>query len=155
MPRRELAVRNPYHGSPECWSVFGEVLAREFGDAVLFARVHQLGVDAYAAQHAGGAHRDKSVCVHLVGLHLALVDGVPPRLVPPRLQALVAAAPAWPHWPPPAAGGGPTVADVALAATQRAHVDATHAWARAVWASWAPRHAAIAALARRANAPRA
>ena len=46
------------------------MLAREFQNAPLFGQIHQLTVDAYAVQHAGGRHPDKSVCVHLVGLYL-------------------------------------------------------------------------------------
>ena len=59
-----------FNASAECWSVFEEVLAKEFQSAPLFGQVHQLTVDAFAVQHAGGRHPDKSVCIHLVGLHL-------------------------------------------------------------------------------------
>ena len=33
-----------YHTSPECWSVYEEVLGTEFGNAPLFGRIHQLTV---------------------------------------------------------------------------------------------------------------
>ncbi len=53
-----------YNGSPsvgastrKCW--------RRILQRVLFGRVHQLTVDTYAVQHAGGLHPDKSVTVHL------------------------------------------------------------------------------------------
>ena len=53
----------------------------------VFGQVHQLTVDAYAVQHAGGAHPDKSVGVHLCGLHLVLVQENAPPSVPPLLQS--------------------------------------------------------------------
>ena len=44
---------HPYIGaSPACWSAFGELLAREFGD-VAFGRIHRQSVDVYAVQHPG------------------------------------------------------------------------------------------------------
>ena len=42
--------------SAGCWAVYGDVLAREYSDHRFF-RVHQLSVDAYSAQHPGGASR--------------------------------------------------------------------------------------------------
>ena len=71
-----------YCTSAECWAVYTEVLGAEFGDAVLFGQVHQLTVDSYAVQHPGGAHPDKSIGVHLTGLHLVLDRGLAPTLVP-------------------------------------------------------------------------
>ena len=72
MPISQRDYDRKFYASAECWSVFEEVLAAEFQSAVLFGQVHQLTVDTYAVQHAGGHHPDKSVCVHLVGLHLVL-----------------------------------------------------------------------------------
>ena len=86
MPRRPGALNTSYyHASAECWTVFGEVLAAEYSNAVLFGQVHQITVDAYAAQHAGGQHPDKSVGVHLSGLYLVLVKDVRPMAVAPML----------------------------------------------------------------------
>jgi hypothetical protein len=59
-----------FNCSPECWSIFTEVIGREFSNAVLFGQVHHLTVEAYAVQHAGGSHPDKSVDIHLAGLYL-------------------------------------------------------------------------------------
>jgi hypothetical protein len=76
MPPCGRSYDRKFHASAECWSVFEEVLAAHFQNSVLFGQVHQLTVDAYAVQHTGGRHPDKSVCVHLVGLCLALERGV-------------------------------------------------------------------------------
>jgi hypothetical protein len=133
-----------FHASPECWAVFCEVLEKEFGNAILFGRVHQLSVDAYAVQHAGGPHPDKSVCVHLCGLHLALERGVPPPHVPPLLQRIASQVKAWPHFEPPTDRGALTAGDVAAAASAEEHAACSRAWAAQVWRSWRAHHAAVA-----------
>lgn len=136
-----------YNTSAECWAVFGEVLAREYENAVLFGRVHQLTVDAYAAQHAGGPHPDKSVGVHLCGLHLVLVAGAHPMTVAPVLHSLASAVPSWPRFvPPPRPADVPTVIDAALASGVEEHVAAVRRWASSVWASWADWHHTIARI---------
>jgi len=146
MPRNPAAPPDGYYNcSPECWSVYTEVLEKEYSNAVFFGRVHQMTVDSYAVQHAGGPHPDKSVDVHLVGLHLVLIDGVRPPDVPPRLQQLVSRTKVWPHFEPPANAGPLTVFDVALADD---HAVTVRAWAEQVLSAWAAHHAAIAALAR-------
>ena len=58
MPEDPAAnYRAYFNASPECWSVFTEVLGSEFSSALLFGQVHQLTVDTYAVQHAGGKHQ--------------------------------------------------------------------------------------------------
>jgi hypothetical protein len=136
-----------YNTSAECWSVFGEVLAREYENAVLFGQVHQLTVDAYAAQHAGGPHPDKSVGVHLCGLHLALVAGARPMTVAPVLRALADRVTSWPRFvPPPRPDDATTVLDAALASDAEAHVAAVRRWAAGVWESWRDWHHTIERL---------
>jgi hypothetical protein len=147
MPESSRTYDGYFNASPECWSVFGEVLAAEYGNAPLFARVHQLTVDAYAVQHAGGPHPDKSVCVHLVGLHLVLDRGLRPMNVPPQLQRLASAIDNWPHFDPPAERGRLTAFDVALADDADGHAEAVRRWAGQVWMAWGAHHAAVAAIA--------
>ena len=89
MPLRETAVNSSYYNtSPECWTVYTEVLASEYSNALIFGRAHQLTVDTYAVQHAGGPHPDKSVDIHLCGLYLVLERGMSPPTVPPILQRI-------------------------------------------------------------------
>lgn len=86
MPLGDTTVYDGYFNtSPECWSVFTEVVGHEFGNAVVFGQVHQLTVDAYAVQHAGGSHPDKSIAVHLVG---ASRRGGHPGDAPPLIEFL-------------------------------------------------------------------
>lgn len=136
-----------FNTSPECWSLYTEALEVEFSHAVVFGQVHQLSVDAYAVQHAGGSHPDKSVAVHLCGLHLMLEKGHGPPEVPRMLQRIAATAPEWPHFPPPAERGRLTVGDVTLAGSPQEHIDAVRAWAEDVWRAWSSHHEAVARFA--------
>jgi len=147
LPHSEEAVYEGYYlTSPECWGVFTEVIGEEFGNAVLFGQVHQLTVDAYAVQHAGGPHPKKSIGIHLAGLFLVLERGIAPPDVARRLQRLAAAIAVWPQYAPPEERGALTVWDVALADSPLVHAERARAWAEAVWASWSEHHAAVAAL---------
>ncbi len=147
MPRRERAVNTSYYNaSAECWSVYTEVLGAEYGNAVLFGQVHQLTVDTYAVQHAGGSHPDKSVVTHLCGLHLVIERGHRSPEVPPLFQRITGAVTAWPHWPPPDGRGTLTVFDVALADSAEAHAALVRDWAGSVWSAWAEYHPAVAAF---------
>jgi len=149
-PVTESLVYDGYFNtSPECWQVYTEVLGPEFGDVWLFGLVHQLTVDAYAVQHAGGMHPDKSVGIHLAGLYLVLEKGFAPTGVPRLLQRLAASIQAWPHFVPPDAAGLPTVHDIARAESPEAHIDRVHVWSRSVWRAWSSYHATVAGLVKR------
>src|SRR4029453_4893418 len=67
------------NASPECWQLYGEVQGFELEHLELVRDLHQLTVDAYAAQHApreaAGEVPPISVAYALVGLHLALDRG--------------------------------------------------------------------------------
>lgn len=151
MPVREKADSHAYYNtSPECWNVYTEVLEAEYSDAVLFGNVHQLTVDSYAVQHAGGIHPDKSVVIHLIGLHLVYVRGIRPTSVAPQLQQVATGVKSWPHFEPPTKLWALTVADVALVAgIHGRHASAVREWSEEVWRAWAAHHAEIAALAAR------
>lgn len=142
-----LPYRGYYNCSAECWSEYTHVLALEYQDPALFAQVHQLTVDAFAVQHAGGQQPDKSVCVHLVGLHLVLARGLQPSEVPARLQQLAATVHKWPQLEAPAQHAATTANLVARAGNARDHAAVVRAWAGQEWAAWSAHHAAIAALA--------
>jgi len=146
MPASDLVYDRKFHASAQCWSVFEEVLATEYQNSVLFGQVHQLTVDAYAVQHAGGAHPDKSVSIHLLGLYLVLERGVAPMQVPPLLQRRAEAA-SWPHLEPPEERAALTVFDVGMAGSPQEHARLVQEWASQVWRAWAPHHGAAARLA--------
>ena len=147
MPLSDRSYDRKFHASAECWSLFEEVLAAEFQNPDLFGQVHQLTVDAYAIQHAGRHHPDKSVCVHLVGLHLMLERRVRPVKVPPLLQSLASRA-SWPHLDPPDERAFLTVYDVALADSPQMHALRVQEWAAQVWRVWSPHHDVARELAK-------
>ena len=142
-----LPYRGYYNCSAECWSEYTHVLHAEYQDPALFAQVHQLSVDAFAVQHAGGAQPDKSVCVHLFGLHLVLERGVAQAEVPARVQQLVAAVAHWPHFELPTIRAATTAHMIARSTNPREHAAQARIWAAQVWATWSAQHAAIAKLA--------
>lgn len=150
IPADEHAVYDGYYKvSPECWMLCTQVLGAEFGNALLYGQVHQLTVDAYAVQHAGGRHPDKSVAIHLCGLHLVLDRGFRPPRVPPLHKRLADTVKTWPHFTPPADPGPLTVSDVARAESIETHIETVQGWARSVWQAWSPHHADVAAFAAR------
>jgi hypothetical protein len=143
--------------SPECWQLYGEVQGFELDHVELVRDLHQLTVDAYAAQHAprtvGGDVPAISVAYALVGLHLALdrgLSGVEVRAVHQRMGR---PDPSWPNLPTPKRTGAMTVFEVAAAGVMvgsvAGHATAVRAWAAAVWQAWAAQHATVAALADR------
>jgi hypothetical protein len=146
MPLSERTYDRKFYASAECWSLFEKVLAAEFQNPVLFGQVHQLTVDTYAVQHAGGRHPDKSVCIHLVGLHLMLERGIAPVKVSPRLQRLATRA-NWPHLVPPEERAALTVYDVAFADSLQTHALRVREWAGEVWRVWSPHHHVARGLA--------
>lgn len=154
MPSRPaLTAHGYYNAAPECWSVYTEVLGAEYSNAVLFGQVHQLTVDSYATQHAGGGHPDKSLGVHLSGLHLMIDRGVRGTEVPPLLQSLASSVAVWPRFDQPRAQWPLTVADVALASTASEHAEVVRAWSAAVWAGWQHMHETIAAIVAESRVP--
>jgi Family of unknown function (DUF5946) len=145
------------NASPECWQLYGEVQGFALHHLELARDLHQLTVDAYAAQHGprevGGDGPPISVAYALVGLHLALDRGHSGLEVRAAHQRMGRPDPSWPRLPTPARTGAMTVFDVAAAGAMVGsvvgHAKAVRAWAAAVWQAWAAEHATVAALADR------
>lgn len=123
--------------SPGCWAVYGDVLAREYGDPE-YGKVHALTVDCYALQHPGEPSHQSigSVSTHLMRMCASLERefalGAPPsalQLVPKEERDI------W--WlDPPTDLGHVTVLDVHAAASAEAHREAVLAWATSLWNAW-------------------
>jgi uncharacterized protein DUF5946 len=145
MRARPASKRRPsawvHRGWPACWALFGELLAREFGDPGYFA-VPQLSVDTYAAQHPGWRERRsiQSLGLHLMTLSLFLEGGADISEGPALVKRIMANRPVFEWLGPPRLSGGMTVADVLEARDAREHSRLVHAWARDVWDAWAPHH---------------
>lgn len=134
--------------SPSCWNLYGDLLAREFGDPA-FMRMHQLTVDTYCAQHPGvpGRRAIQSINVHLVGLHLSLdrdLEGAFVRRVIAVVADRLASRLVW--FDPPEASGRSTLRDVLTARSAEEHRELVTDWAKSVWDSWRPAHGAVAKL---------
>jgi hypothetical protein len=126
--------------SAACWALYGELLAREYEDAELFAR-HQLTVDTYAVQHPGVEERRsaQSVGLHLMTLCLVLERGADPA-DGPLLHRRLVKRPAWEWLEPPQPNGAMTVADVLTAMSAEDHRRLVGDWATDVWATWHVHH---------------
>ncbi len=155
-------LRQPASGQPpdrrqnasaECWAVYGEVLGFELNHLVPLGQYHQLMVDTYGAQHAGGDALGIRVAYSLVGLFLALERGRDGLEVRRAHQRMGKPEPSWPSFDRPPSVGAITVLDVAEAGVRAdsvaGHADAVGRWARSVWQAWSPQHQAAAALTER------
>ena len=81
---------HPYIGaSPGCWAIYGEVLAREYGEYA-YPPVHRLTVDA--AQHPGVPSQGsvRSVALHLISLYLILERGYEPERATAAIRDVLA-----------------------------------------------------------------
>jgi len=147
MPKSEKVTYDGYFNcSPECWVIFEEVLAGASGDPA-YQPVRQLLIDAYAAQHAGGNHPDRSVVVHLAGLHAAFDLEMPPQQVVSMLKRLATTVTSWPRLRPPEFPAPLTILEVAVTEGSGG-VEQISSWASAVWNSWAEQHPVISRLVR-------
>ena len=137
---------HPYFGaSPSCWALYGDVLAREYGNP-LYMKVHRLTVDAYAAQHPGKPERRsiQSVWVHLAGLHLILEKGISHDFARRVIGAMTERSDSL-SWLDPPARYNFTVADVARVGGAAEHAAAVRRWAEDVWASSSDHHGRVRA----------
>lgn len=138
--------RGSFNASGECLKLFSFVVGEEFGDAVLFSQAHQLTADTYAVQHAGADHPDKSVGVHLCGLHLVHVRHIKPPDVPRMIQRMAERVERWPHFERPEGLDAMTVADIDAAESVEEHIKRVRAWSERIWDAWSPQHKVIAHL---------
>jgi hypothetical protein len=128
------------HATSACESVLDELLGYEFQHPVML-RYHQLTVDAYGAQHAGGAAPPMRVAYGLAGLWLALEHGFSAEDVRAVHRRMGHPTAAWPAFlPPEPPQRWLTVLDVAEAGV-RQHSDGGHAravtqYAESVWGAW-------------------
>jgi hypothetical protein len=144
LPSEDGPTHRYLESSPACWRLFGEVLAREYGDA-RYRAMHRLTVDAYAAQHPGreSPQSTQSVALHLISLWLVLEQGWPPEKATGAIQRTAKRKKEFWWLEPPAHLGAVTVADVHAASTPQEHGVAVRRWSEAVWEAWARHHATV------------
>ncbi len=128
--------------SAGCWEVYGEVLAREYGEYGYPEPTHRLTVDTYAVQHPGnpGRQANQSVNVHLMGLCCVLDLGMDGRQATRAISLVIRRRPAFAWLGPPVPNGRITVLDVVKAQDLAEHQRLVEAWARDVWQAWSPHH---------------
>ena len=133
--------------SPACWRLYGQVSTLSWGqrDGLPLDR---LVADTYGAQHPGTrqVRSVQSVAVHLMGLCLVLERGTGAPPIMPVRDAKPARRTFDLHWlAPPRPNGTLTVQGPLDAVGRDEHAAVVEAWARDVWAAWAPHHETVRA----------
>ena len=143
---RGLPLDEKYHASGECRALYDELSAFTFSlrDKEF---IHQLGVDAYAAQHCGPKMKPITITFALIGLFLTFERGYTGREAQLAHIELGKKRRAWPWFAPPAEKGELTLLDVVPGLSDRNYKARLGAWGDAVWQSWSREHGAISALA--------
>lgn len=104
--------------------------------------LHQQVVDAYAAQMATDKDKPIRLVFALIGLYLHVERGLSGRDVQLAHMALAQKRKDWPRLEAPEDRGAIRAADVAAAPEGPTRDAMIKAWARAVWAAYAPSHGA-------------
>ena len=123
--------------TPGCWSVYGEVLAREYSDFAYMA-VHDLTVDAYAVQHPGEANPQtiSSLNIHLASLYAYFKLDYPVRELSKVKAQVVRYKDEFIWLEPPSYLGHLTINDILLAENATQHCERVNQWAEDVFNQW-------------------
>jgi len=133
---------DPYFGaSPGCWAIYGEVLAREYGE-YSFPPVHRMTLDSYALQHPGRPSRKsiQSVAIHLTSLHFMLERGLDAEQATEAMRRLLLSLVEFQWLEPPPDFGPLTVLDVHETNDLAGHSSTVCRWAESVWDAWSHHH---------------
>lgn len=109
--------------------------------------LHQLAVDAYAAQHGGPRVKPIAVTFALVGLYLVWDRDFTGRQVQRVHMALAPTSKEWPRFVAPATRDWLTVRH-AVDSPDGEKSEAIREWSRSVWEIWKPEEGRIAELLR-------
>jgi hypothetical protein len=140
---------HPYLGaSAACWAVYGEVLAKEYGE-YRYPSCHRLTVDTYSVQHPGTPSRRsiQSVAVHLISLHLVLERGYSAEEATEGIRRALGQRQDIAWLEPPSPLGHLTILDVRKALDYAEHEATVKRWAKSAWQAWSPHHETIRGLA--------
>lgn len=134
---------DPYFGaSPGCWAIYGEVLAREYGEYG-YPPSLRMTLDSYALQHPGRPSRKaiQSIAIHLTSLFFLVERGLNAEQTTAAIRHLLPRNGEF-HWLEPPSDFGPlTVVDVHGADDLPAHSRRVREWAQSVWEAWSEHHA--------------
>lgn len=146
LPGTATSVHRRRNASGACWALYGEVAGYELAHLAELGRFHQLMVDTYGAQHAGPSVPAIGTAFALIGLKLALEEGMSGIQVRSAHQYLASEFRTWPFFVRPPREAGITVFDVAGAESVEDHARLVTRWASDVWASWSSARDAVARL---------
>ena len=143
-PDMEGPVHRYMKSSSGCWSVYGQILAREYNDTSYF-EVHRLTVDAYAVQHPGSTDRQsiQSVGLHLIRLCLFLEHGLTAENANNAMLEAGKRKHSFIYLERPKSLGSITAADIATTQSVDEHKTMIRVWAQNSWEAWSMHHGII------------
>jgi hypothetical protein len=133
LPRSSWPGEASYNASAECLEVAGELAGYEIEHSAQLGYLHQLRLDAYAAQHVNLSAPRIGPVFALNGLYMFLERGSGNVDVRTAHGIMANSYDAWPVLTPPESVGRLTAYDVLRADDVET---ALLEWAREVWASW-------------------
>ena len=121
-----------------CWNLFGEVLAKEYGEYKYPENTHRLTVDTYAIQHPGQPSKKsiQSVNIHLISLYAVLIKKLNGKQATKMIGEILKKELHFEWLEPPAPNGEITVIDILKAANKEEHERAVKGWAENVFSCW-------------------
>lgn len=137
LPKKDRVLYEKQNASAECRALYDELAMYTLSKQDPFF-IHQLIVDSYAAQHAGGVAKNISVVFALIGLCLVVEHNYTGRQV--QLLHMKIPKQKWPAFEPPSQNGIFNVADVLKAGSDQQLDEFIMQWAREVWESWSKHH---------------
>src|SRR5580704_14355303 len=113
VPAMNLSAQCYIGASSGCWAIYGNVLAREYGEWH-YPAIHRLTVDTYSVQHPGTPSRQsiQSVASHLIGMHAVLELGWSPAQATQAIRSAVEHGEQFIWLEPPRSPGDLTIVDV-------------------------------------------
>lgn len=136
-------VPHPYIGAAQgCWNIYGDILAKEFGEYEYPQPTHRLTVDTYAVQHPGvpGKKSIQSVNIHLLSLYFVLVKKIDGKKVTQMMGQILEANPDFVWLDPPIPNGHIKVDHIKTAINLEDHILKVEEWAQDVWRCWYIKH---------------
>ncbi|MCL2384082.1 MAG: DUF5946 family protein [Oscillospiraceae bacterium] len=121
-----------------CWNLYGEVLAKEYGEYEYLEHIHRLTVDTYAIQHPGQPSRQsiQSVNIHLISLYAIFIKKLNGKEATKMIGEILKKEHNFEWLEPPVPNGEITVTDVLKATNKEEHEKAVKEWAENVFDCW-------------------
>ena len=126
-------------GEQACAEAWNLLLARDYGEPLLYWKFHRMAVDTYCLQHDHGIRTAKALAAHLCGLCIALeFENDNERLR--QLQRWLSSRPDIQKPPLPAYRGDLSIRDVSNIQDPTAYGEAVQRWAQTTWDSYRDLH---------------